>query len=84
MIASGSQNQLQSSLAPLGDLLKAFMFLSKLNGFNFSPHRLIKGLLDRKVLSRCVRKMAPSDSITFFFLFVFLFLHNLCVLIYLF
>ena len=37
MIASGSQNQLQSSLAPLGVLLKALMFLSNLNGFNFSP-----------------------------------------------
>ena len=37
MIASGSQNQLQSSLAPLNDLLKALMFLSNLNGFNSSP-----------------------------------------------
>ena len=41
MIASGSQNQLQSSLAPLGDLLKAFMFLSNLNGFNSSPFPLV-------------------------------------------
>ena len=32
MIASGSQNQLQSSLAPFGDLFKALMFLSNLNG----------------------------------------------------
>ena len=37
MIASGSQNQLQFSLAPLEDLLKALMFLSNLNGFNSSP-----------------------------------------------
>ena len=37
MIASVSQNQLQSSLAPLRDLLKALMFLSNLNGFNSSP-----------------------------------------------
>ena len=37
MIASGSQNQLHSSFAPLGDLLKALMFLSNLNGFNSSP-----------------------------------------------
>ena len=37
MIASGNQNQLQSSLAPLGDLLKALMFLSNLNGFSPSP-----------------------------------------------
>ena len=37
MIASGNQNQLQSSLAPLRDLLKALMFLSNLNGFSSSP-----------------------------------------------
>ena len=39
LITSGSQNQLQSSFAPLDDLLKALMFLSNLNGFNssFSP-----------------------------------------------
>ena len=37
MIAFGSQNQLQSSLTLLGDLLKTLMFLSNLNGFNSSP-----------------------------------------------
>ena len=37
MIASGSQNQLQSSLAPLRDLLKVLMFVSNLNGFNYFP-----------------------------------------------
>ena len=37
LIASGNQNQLQSSLAPLGDLLKALMFLSNLSGSNSSP-----------------------------------------------
>ena len=37
MIASGSQNKLQSFLAPLGDLLKALIFLSNLNSFNSSP-----------------------------------------------
>ena len=37
MIASRSQNQLQSSLAPLSNLLKALMFLSNLNSFNSSP-----------------------------------------------
>ena len=57
MIASGSQNQLQSSLTPLGDLLKTLMF------------HLIKG----KVLPSCGRKRAPSDSITFFPLFLFFF-----------
>ena len=43
MIASGSQNQLQSSLSPLGDLLKALMFLSNLNNFNSSPSPPVQG-----------------------------------------
>ena len=43
MIASRSQNQLQSSLAPLGDILKAPMFLSNLNGFNSSPSSPVQG-----------------------------------------
>ena len=37
MISSGNQNQFSSSLAPLGDLLKALIFLSNLNDFNSSP-----------------------------------------------
>ena len=37
IIASRNQNQFPSFFAPLGDLLKALMFLSNLNGFNFSP-----------------------------------------------
>ena len=37
MIVLGNQNQLPSSFAHLGDLLKALMFLSNLNGFNSSP-----------------------------------------------
>ena len=52
MIASGSQNQLQSSLTPLGDLLKAFMFLSNLNGFNSSPSPPVQGFKQRKGSSR--------------------------------
>ena len=43
MIASRSQNQLQSSLAHLGDLLKALMFLSNLNRFNSSPSPPVQG-----------------------------------------
>ena len=69
MIASVNQNQLQSSLAPLRDLLKALMFLSNLNGF--PPHRRFKGLIKGKVLLGCGRKRAPSDSITFFSSFLF-------------
>ena len=37
MISSGNQNQFPSSFAPLGDLLKALIFLSNLNNFNSSP-----------------------------------------------
>ena len=37
MIASGDQNQFPSSFTPLGDLLKALMFISNLNSFNSSP-----------------------------------------------
>ena len=52
MIASGSQNQLQSSLAPLGDLLKDLMFLSDLNGFNSSPLPPVQGFNQREGSSR--------------------------------
>ena len=71
MIASVNQNQLQSSLTPLRDLLKALMFLSNLNGF--PPHRRFKGLIKGNVLLGCGRKRALSNSITFFSFFVFLF-----------
>lgn len=43
MIASRSQNQLQSSFAPLGDFLNVLMFLSNLNGFNYSPSLPVQG-----------------------------------------
>ena len=52
MLAFGSQNQLQSSLAPLGDLLKTLMFLLNLNGFNFSPSPPVHGFNQRKVSSK--------------------------------
>ena len=56
MIASGSQNQLQSSLTPLGDLLKALMFLSNLNGFNSSPSPLVQGFHYKKGSSKVWKK----------------------------
>ena len=43
MIVSRSQNQFQSSLARLGDLIKALMFLSNLNDFNSSPSPPVQG-----------------------------------------
>ena len=56
MIAFGSQNQLQSFLAPLGDLLKALMFLSNLNGFNFSPSPPVQAFNQRKGSSKVWKK----------------------------
>ena len=52
LIASGNQNQLQSSFAPLGDLLKALMFLSNLNGFNSSLSPPVQGFARRKGSSK--------------------------------
>ena len=52
MIASGDQNQLPSSFAPLGNLLKAFIFLSNLNGFNSSPSPPVQGFTQRKGSSK--------------------------------
>ena len=51
MISSGNQNQFPSSLALLRDLLKAFMFLSNLNGFNTSPSSSDKEFAKRKCSS---------------------------------
>ena len=56
MIASASQNQLQSSLAPLGDLLEALMFLSNLNGFNSFPSPPVQGFNQRKGSSKVWKK----------------------------
>ena len=50
IIASGNQNQFPSSFAPLGDLLKAFMFLLNLN--NSSPSPPIQGFTQRKGSSK--------------------------------
>ena len=56
IIASRSQNQLQSSHAPLGDLLKALMFLSNLNGFNSFPSPPVQGFNQRKGSSKMWKK----------------------------
>ena len=48
MIASENKNQLQSSFAPFGDLLKALIFLSNLNGFNFFPSPQVQGFAQKK------------------------------------
>ena len=56
MIASGSQNQLQSSLAPLNDLLKALMFLSNLNSFNSPPLPPVQAFKQKKGSSKVWKK----------------------------
>ena len=81
MIASGSQNQLQSSLAPLGDLLKALIFLSNLNGFNSFPSPSVQGFNQRKGSSKVWKE---KDSKWFYHLLLsscFFLLHYLCVLL---
>ena len=65
MIASGNQNQFPSSFAPLGDLLKALMFLLNLNDLNSSPSSLDQGFAKRKGSSKVWKEKAPSDIVTF-------------------
>ena len=52
MIALGNQNRLPFSFAPLGDLLKALMFLSNLNSFTSFPSPLDQGFARRKGSSK--------------------------------
>ena len=52
MISSGNQNQFPSSFAPFGDLLKALMFLSNVNGVNSSPSPLDQRFAQRKCSSK--------------------------------
>ena len=80
MIASGSQNQLQLSLAPFGDLLKALMFLSNLNGFNSSPSPPVQGFKQRKSSSKVWKKKDSNWFYHFLLSSCFCLLHYLCVL----
>ena len=48
VLSFSGQGQIPPSLGPLGDLLKAFMFLSNLNGFNSSPSPLEQRINSRK------------------------------------
>ena len=81
MIASGNQNQLQSSLGPLGDLLKALMFLSNLNSFNSSPSPLVQGFNQRKGSSKVWKKNDSKWTYYFLLSSFFCLLHYLCVLL---
>ena len=65
MFSFEKQNQFPPSFSPLGDLLKALIFLSNLNGFNSSPSPTDKGFLKGKILPKCGMKNALSDLVTF-------------------
>ena len=67
MISSENQNQFPSSFASIGDLLKAFMFLSNLNGFNSSPSQLDQRFAQRKGSSKVWKEKDQSDLVTFSF-----------------
>ena len=81
MIASGSQNQFQSSLAPLDDLFKALMFLSNLNSFNSSPSPSVQGFNQRKCSSKVWKKKDSKWFYHFLLSSYFCLLHYLCVLL---
>ena len=79
MTASGNQNQFPSSFAPFGDLLKALMFLSNLNGFNSSPSLPVQGFTKRKGSSKAWKeKSSKWFSHFFYLLFLFLFALFVC------
>ena len=86
MILSGNKNQFPSSLTPLGDLPKAFMFLSNLNSFNSSPSLPDQGFIKRKGSSKVWKEKCSKWFSHFFFSLPFLILsmHYLCVFVFLF
>ena len=85
MIVLGDQNQFPSSFAPLRHLLKALMFLSNLNGFNSSPSLPNQGFTKRKGSSNVWKEKGSKWFCHLFSLsFMFLFLHYLCILLFIF
>ena len=79
MVAYGNQNQLQTSLAPFGDLLKTLMFLSNLNGFNSSPSLPIQGFAQRKGSPKLWKEKGSKWFYHFLSLFMFFFFFFLCI-----
>ena len=89
VLSSGGQGQIPPSLGPLEDLLKAFMFLSNLNGLNSSPSPPEQRFNSRKG-SSSKTKVGKEKGLKWFnyflfslslFLFLFMFLHYLFVLL---
>ena len=85
MISSGNQNQFPSSLAPIGDLLKVFMFLLNLNIFNSSPSLPNQVFAKRKGSSKVRKEKGLSDLATFslspFLVFEYALLMCFCFLV---
>ena len=81
MISSGNQNQFPSSFAHFGDLLKALMFLSNLNGFNSSSLLPDQGFVKWKGSSKVWKEKDSKWSSHFFSLPLYFCLHYLCVLL---
>ena len=78
MIASGNHNQFSSFFAPLGDLLKALMFLSNLNSFNSSPSSPVQKFTQRKGSSKVWKEKGSKWFYHFFSFFFFLFALLVC------
>ena len=81
MLSSGNQNQFPSSYAPLGDLLKALMFLSNLNDFNSSPSPPNQRFTQRNGSSKVWKEKGFKWFSHFFSPLPLWFLHYLCVLL---
>ena len=79
MIASGDQNQLPSSYAPLGDLLKALMFLLNLKGFNSSPSPPDQGFVKQKSTSKVWKEKVFKWFYHFFLSLLLVFVCITCV-----
>ena len=96
VLSSGGQGQIPPSLGPLGDLLKAFMFLLNINGFNSSPPPPEQRFNSRKGSSsktKVRKEKGQSDSVTFslslyvfalLVCFAFLFLSQSSFMLYMF
>ena len=69
MIALGDQNQFPSSFAHLGDLLKALMFLSNLNGFYSSLSPPDQGFAKQKGSSKVWKEKGSKWFCRLFSLF---------------
>ena len=83
MLSSDNYNRFPSSFAPLGDLLKALMFLSNLNGFNSSPSPLGQKFAQRKGSSKVWKEKGSKWFSHFFSLSLYGYAFLVCFHFYL-